>query len=298
MHYSLHFINIHFTKIYLPQETIGKEHVTQHIGSDYNYYEKFNERDRLLGPWGELEYFRTRAILQAHLPPSPAVILDVGGAAGRYACWLAGLGYEVHLIDPVLKHIEQAQATSSRQPEHPIASFTVGDARRLKFSDTVADVVLLMGPLYHLSESSDRIKALKEAWRVLKSGGNLFAVAISRFASTIDGFCEGYFHDPEFIKIMNQDLVNGQHRNHTSNPFYFTDAYFHHPDELRREIEEAGFKHFATIAIEGVGYKLKNFDETWRQQTHREFLLKTLQKIEQEPTLIGASPHFMEVAFK
>ncbi|MBN2089137.1 class I SAM-dependent methyltransferase [candidate division KSB1 bacterium] len=263
-----------------------------------NFYDKFNERDRLLGPWGELEYCRTQAILQAHLPPSPAVILDVGGASGRYACWLAALGYEVHLIDPVAKHIEQAQAASALQPETPIASFSIGDARHLKFAYAVADVVLLMGPLYHLCESSDRMKALTEAWRVLKSGGKLFAVAISRFASTIDGFCEGYFHDPAFIKIINQDLENGQHRNHTNNPTYFTDAYFHHPEELRREIEEAGFQHLATIAIEGVGYKLKNFDETWRQQTHRDFVLKTLQKIEQEPTLIGASPHIMGVAIR
>ncbi len=268
------------------------------INQIIEYYCEYNEQDRLLSPWGELEYFRTQAILQAHLPASPAVILDVGGATGRYACWLAGLGYKVHLIDPVPKHIEQAQLASSRQPDHPIASFTLGDARELKFAGAAADVVLLMGPLYHLCDLSDRIKALKEACRGLKSGGKLFAVGISRFASTIDGFCEGYFQDPEFIKIMNQDLVNGQHRNHTQNPVYFTDAYFHHPDELRREIEEAGFRHLATIAIEGVGYKLKNFDETWRQQAHREFLLKTLQKIEQEPSLIGASPHIMGVAFK
>jgi 2-polyprenyl-3-methyl-5-hydroxy-6-metoxy-1,4-benzoquinol methylase len=64
------------------------------------------ESQRLSNEWGELERLRTRAILARHLPSPPAVILDVGGAAGVYAFPLAKQGYEVHLIDAVELHLE------------------------------------------------------------------------------------------------------------------------------------------------------------------------------------------------
>jgi hypothetical protein len=105
LHSSLNFVNISLSlidpdfgrntepKCPNSHETIGKSMSLNSINQIIEYYREYNEQDRLLSPWGELEYFRTQAILQAHLPASPAVILDVGGATGRYACWLAGLGY-------------------------------------------------------------------------------------------------------------------------------------------------------------------------------------------------------------
>ena len=55
-------------------------------------------------------------------PPPPRVVLDVGGGPGRYACWLAVGGYDVHLVDPVPRHVEQALAASAAQPDHLLAS--------------------------------------------------------------------------------------------------------------------------------------------------------------------------------
>lgn len=262
------------------------------------YYNEFEEQTRLSSAWGQIEYARTQRIIRRHLPSPPAVVLDIGGAAGRYACWLAQEDYTVHLMDPVPLHIQQAQAASAAQPETPIASCNLGDARQLDFDDAYADAVLLLGPLYHLLEAQHRHQALTEAYRVLKAGGYLFAAGISRFASTIDGLTSGYFLDPAFQAIMRQDLKNGQHRNPTGNPAYFTDTFFHHPDELKAEITEAGFERVDLLAIEGIGYMMQDFDEHWRNESHREFLLDIISKTEQEPTLIGASPHIMGVAIK
>jgi ubiquinone/menaquinone biosynthesis C-methylase UbiE len=102
--------------------------------------------------WGQLELARTQELLQRYLPPPSAVIVDAGGGSGVYAGWLARLGYEVHLIDPVPKHVEQARAASARQTDHPVASIRLGDARRLELPDQSVDAVLLLGPLYHLTE--------------------------------------------------------------------------------------------------------------------------------------------------
>jgi ubiquinone/menaquinone biosynthesis C-methylase UbiE len=262
------------------------------------YYSHYDEQGRLAEGWSQVEFIRTQSIIRRYLQPPPAVVLDVGGAAGRYACWLAVAGYQVHLIDPVPLHIEQAQAASAQQPEHPLASCRLGDARHLEFEDELADTVLLMGPLYHLVQAADRHLALTEAHRVLKEGGFLFAVGISRFASTIDGLLEGYFQDPNFREIMQGDLQDGHHQNPTQNPLYFTDTFLHHPDELKAEVVAAGFACQALAAIESIGYMMKDFAANWADNRYRAFLLDIIGQIDQEPSLIGASPHIMCVATK
>lgn len=262
------------------------------------YYSDYDEQGRLSDHWGQIEFVRSQSIISRYLKSPPAVVLDVGGAAGRYSCWLAKEGYTVHLVDPVPLHIQQAQAASDAQPEKPIASCTVGDARDLEFDDQVADAVLLLGPLYHLIELQDRNRALTEAHRVLRPGGYLFAAGISRFASTIDGLDSGYSSDPAFQKIMRDDLATGHHQNPTGNPFYFTDAFFHHPDELKKEVSDAGFELVGLFAIEGISYIIKDLERKWEAEDSRKFLLEILGIIEQEPSLIGASPHIMCVGTK
>jgi ubiquinone/menaquinone biosynthesis C-methylase UbiE len=262
------------------------------------YYGDYDEQARLSSNLGQVEFVRTQNIIHRYLKSPPAIVFDVGGAAGRYSCWLAKEGYEVHLVDPVPKHIEQAREASDAQSEMLIASCTVGDARQLEFDDDIADAVLLLGPLYHLVEAQDRIRSLTEAYRVLKPGGHLFAVGISRFASTIDGLVSGYYLDPIFQEIMQRDLEIGQHRNPTNNHTYFMDTFFHHPDELKAEVRSAGFEIMGLFAVEGIIYMMKDFEKNWKTSDNREFLLDVIGKIEREPSLIGASPHVMCVGAK
>lgn len=262
------------------------------------YYSVYDEQVRLSSNWGQIEFLRTQEIINRYLVSPPAVVLDIGGAAGRYSCWLAKEGYEVHLVDPVPLHVEQAKEASNAQLKAPIASCIIGDARRLEFNGETADAVLLLGPLYHLVDAQDRSRALTEAYRVLKTDGYLFAAGISRFASTVDGLVTGNYLDPAFQEIMRNDLDTGQHRNPTDNPAYFTDTFFHHPDELRAEVASAGFEIMGLLAVEGIGYMIKDFDEAWKRDGDRAFLLEIVGKIESEPSLIGASPHMMCVGLK
>jgi SAM-dependent methyltransferase len=262
------------------------------------HYTEVDEASRLSTFWFQLEGERTRELILRHLRPAPATVLDVGGGAGAYACWLASRGYNVHLIDPVPKHVEQARAASARQPEHPLCSAEVGDARKIDHPDSSADVVLLLGPLYHLTERSDRLAALQEARRVLRPGGLLFAAAISRFASLLDSLSGGFFDDPEFAPILDQDLTNGQHRNPTTNPRYFTSAYLHRPEELSAEIIEAGFHLVAVVGVEGPGWLARDFEKLWNDPDLRERLLRCLRRVEHEPALLGASSHLLAIAKK
>jgi ubiquinone/menaquinone biosynthesis C-methylase UbiE len=261
------------------------------------HYREGRESERLSNEWGQLESLRTHSILVRHLPAPPATVLDVGGAAGAYAFPLANRGYQVHLIDPVELHLEQARSREVSLGVR-LASITQGDARDLAFAPDSADAVLLLGPLYHLVERCDRIQALREAKRVLKPGGMLFAAAISRFASLIDGLSRGFFADPEFRKIIKQDLASGLHFNPTDRPEYFTTSHFHQPDELAAEVAEAGFSTIRVVAIEGPVWGAAGFREAWNDPEQRARLLDLLSAIEAEPSIFGASAHLMAVAIR
>ncbi len=262
------------------------------------HYEEFDEATRLSSGGGLLEKERTRRLLTRYLPPPPASVVDVGGGTGVHALWLAGRGYEMHLVDPVLRHVEGAAAASAAQRAYPLASARVGEARSLDLDDGSVDAAMLLGPLYHLTERAERIEALSEARRVLRPGGVIVAAAISRFASLLDGLARDLVRDPAFQAIVAQDLADGQHRNPVDNITYFTTAFFHHPDELREELAEGGFGDVEVLAVEGVAWAVPGFDALWADASERERILELLDKVESEPALLGASLHFLGVARK
>jgi ubiquinone/menaquinone biosynthesis C-methylase UbiE len=261
------------------------------------YYQEVAEEGRLaVGP-SQLEFARTKEVVLRYLPPPPATILDVGGAAGAYALWLADQGYQVHLIDRAPRLVQEAQRRSEASPKR-IATCQVGDARELPFEDGVADGVLLLGPLYHLTDQGERLRALQEAYRVLRPGGMLFAAAISRCASALDGISRDLFADPTFATIVQQDLEQGQHRNDTNNWDYFTTAYFHRPGELQHEVTSAGFTCQGVFGLEGPGWMLSDFNERWADPRKREDLLRVARALEQEASIVGLSAHLLAVGTK
>jgi ubiquinone/menaquinone biosynthesis C-methylase UbiE len=252
------------------------------------------EQNRLTAGSGELEFLRTQELLQRSLPHPPAAIVDIGGGPGHYAAWLARLGFAVQLVDPVPLHVEQAQARSAAQPDHPFTA-TRGDARSLPLHDASLDGALLLGPLYHLTERSDRLRALQEARRVVRPGGPVFVAAISRFASVLDGLRMGALATPAFAAMVERDLREGQHRNPdpVGRPEWFTTAYLHHPDALAQEITEAGLVFETVLGIEGPGWL---FPERWADPAQRAQVLDAARAVEREPTLISMSAHLLTVA--
>jgi len=253
------------------------------------YYDRGAEQGRLASS-GRLEAIRTREVLERHLPAS-ADIIDVGGGPGAYAHWLAEAGHRVHLVDPVPLHVQQALSA----PGQSLAGAVVGDARDLPFPDACADVVLLLGPLYHLTEAADRARALTEAWRVLRPGGFVVAAMISRYASTVDGLFAGFLRDPAFERIVEGDLRDGRHVNPGLHPGWFTTAYFHLPDELHREVAAAGFAVGPPVAIESVGAWLPDLDAWLDDPASLQSLLRAIRRVETDPALLGVSAHVVVV---
>lgn len=255
-----------------------------------HYEDRYDEDVRLSSSGlGQLELIRTQILLQRHLPPPPALVVDVGGGPGVYAYWLDAAGYEVDLMDIVPRHIRQATERGVRA--------ALADARDLPVPDKTRDAVLLLGPLYHLQEREDRLQALREAIRVAKPGSPVFAAAISRFAPAIDGLDSGFFDDPAFAGLLEGVTATGRHNNPTGNPDYFTTSYFHLPEELDGEMRDAGLVNVEVIAVEGIGWVASDLDERMTREDDQQKLLELLEQLETEPSILGASPHLLGIGY-
>ena len=261
------------------------------------YYDSAPEEARLESGPSRLEELRSRELILRHVPKPPAVVLDVGGAAGAYAFWLAELGYAVRLLDATPRLIEVARKRNERA-EHRLAACDVADARALAEPDESAAVVLMLGPLYHLVDAADRQRALSEALRVLRPGGVLIAAGISRWASALDGLSRELLRDRDFAAILERDLRDGNHRNPTNRIDYFTTAYFHLPEDLRRELITAGFDVEGLYGVEGPAWILPDVGERLDDPERREILLRVARALESEPSIIGSSAHLIAVGRK
>jgi SAM-dependent methyltransferase len=260
-----------------------------------DYYGRAPEESRLQQGAFQLEEARTRELIRRFAGPPPGTVVDVGGAAGAYALWLAEAGYSVDLLDPVPRLVEEARQRSAAA-RYPLRSCRIGDARALEVPDASADVVLLLGPLYHLTGSADRTRSLREVARILKPGGWLFAAAISRWASALDGLARDLLGDPRFAAIVGQDLRDGQHRNPTERLDYFTTAYFHRPDELADEVLGVGLALTGVYGLEGPGWILPDIAERMADEHRRAALLNVARILESEPAVLGSSAHLLAVA--
>ena len=254
-----------------------------------NFYDQGLE-DRRLATEAPLEGIRTRVILERFLPDPPARILDVGGASGVYAHWLSGRGHQVDVVDPVALHVEQAQALGVRA--------TLGDARELRAADDSFDAVLLLGPLYHLPERPDRIRALTEATRVVRPGGVVIAAAISRYASFFEGFFRDLVDESGFTEMIREDLHDGRHHNPDNHPRRFTTAYFHLPQELSDELAAGGLTPETVLPVEGMLGWAPGIADRLADDEQRELILDLLAGIEGDPALLAATSHLLAVGRK
>jgi ubiquinone/menaquinone biosynthesis C-methylase UbiE len=272
------------------------------------YRDRYVEDDRLIrSGHGRLEFVRTQELLRRWLPPASDV-LDVGGATGIHARWLAEDGHRVTLVDPVVEHVEQAAAVGTFSAE-------VGDARRLRQADASVDVTLLLGPLYHLVEASDRAQALSEAIRVTRPGGLVVAAGINRYGGLIEAGSNGHLN-PDNLHLFTEAFASG--RNDGKSGFTvayfhhadelatelttagrndgksgFTVAYFHHADELATELTTAGLTDVEVLGVEGPAANILQNTTGDAVEALLPSAVLLARQVESDPNLISAGFHFL-----
>jgi SAM-dependent methyltransferase len=250
------------------------------------YYEQGGEQTRLREGVGRLEFWRTQDVLRRVLPPVPAKVLDVGGGTGVHAEWLAADGYDVELIDPVPLHVAQAERL-------PGVTARLGDARVLPVPDGQADAVILLGPLYHLTERYDRVRALSEARRAVRPGGVVAAAFISRYAGLHDGFARGFAIKPEHLAAEYHAAATGLMVSPREGGFR---GYFHDPDEILAEFADAGLPEPARYGLEGAFWLYGDIDVWLDDEGRRELMLDAARRLESVPSLLGVSGHLLAVS--
>ena len=260
-----------------------------------DFYQKYDEDGRMSRR--PLEFARCKEIITRYLSKDKMTILDIGGGTGAFSFWLSEQGHAVSLLDFVPEHIETVHRHEEEKGLRLEAS-VIGDACCLPFGDNCFDLILLMGPLYHLTQRQDRLKALREAYRVTSPGGTIICETISRFSSLIDGFFLDFIKDPEFAPIMKEDLISGLHRDTSSGRNYFTDAYFHHPDDVPGEIAAAGFRFEKLIAVTSFGSMIPDIETKMKKLDFSKLLLETIKDVECEKSLMGISSHFIGIGKK
>ena len=255
-----------------------------------DFYTATSEEGRLQIGLGPLEFERCQDLISRYLPKK-GVIADVGGGPGIYAEWLADMGHDVHLIEPVEKHVKQANKRS-KQAKRPFKVIQ-GEAQKLELPDNFANVVIMHGPLYHLQQKQDRLQALTEAKRVLKPGGIILAFAINHSASVLVYFLNGAIHIPKINQMCREELTTGLHHPPQDVPGIFITSFFHRPKQLRDELEEAGFAYINTFAVEGMIWLDKNYFETRADEQKKAAVMELLKLTESDQELLTLSPHMM-----
>ena len=270
----------------------------------YDFYNNGAEIGRLERGLGKVEFLRTKEILARYIDTGK-VIYDIGGGIGMYAAWLARMGNEVHLIELAENAVEYAKANMMQDCQFVAET---GDARHINRLDESADVVLLMGPLYHLRDREDRLLTLRESLRVLKPGGLLVATGISKFSSMTwalsvygekknENLVE-FLDDPVFFNMIKGEMTTGDHIRPKEYSKFIAESYFTTAEEMKAEIAEAGFAVEKAIAVEGCIWFTPHREEKWEDETSRERLLDIVRMTESEPEMMGMSPHFLVVARK
>lgn len=257
-------------------------------------YEGYDEDARLWAtPKGALTRLRTWDLLD-RLLPSTGVVIDVGGGPGTHASYLAGRGYDVRLVDPIERHLEHARARAAAGPAFSVAH---GDARSLDLPDGIADAVLLMGPLYHLTELADRVLALSEARRVLRPGGVLVAEVITRYITLLESSTSAaLLGRPETFANHDREAATGLSQDPVDTPDGSFWAYLHQPDELAADLDGAGFEDIRLHGVEGHAWLLGPVLAEHMEEPGS--LLRALRTLECEPSLLGASAHVVGAAMK
>ena len=266
------------------------------------------ERDRLRTGIGILEFERTKEILLEKLPKPPAVIYDIGGAYGEYAWWLASLGYTVHLFDLSETHIAMSAELAAEYPGTKLASAVVCDARSVPRPDASADAVLLMGPLYSITEYEERILAIKESHRLLKDDGLLFSAALTPYSVLVPRIALYHIddtkkrreqEDPSVIAIIERALEDGCYENPEKRiASGLGSSHLHTAKALREELLRGGFDTDSVHGVMGGAWLAPNLDALLENPETKEVLMKTIRMLDTHEEIIGLSGHMLAVSRK
>lgn len=245
------------------------------------HYNKHPEDLRLLRRHGIVEFEVTMHHLRRFLQPGQ-FLLDIGAGTGRYTSALMAEGYKVKAVELVRRNIE---VFLKREPE---ADVVQGDARNMAFlPDGIADVTLLLGPLYHLISDEEKLKALCEAKRVTKPGGVIFVAYLMNEYSILS-YC---FDEDRIGELLAKGQVDKDFHIQAKDDELYDYVRI---DDINRLNEKAGLERVTIFSPDGASDYIRTRLNRMNEETFAHFI-KYQKCISERPDLIGAGSHVVDV---
>lgn len=252
------------------------------------FYSNYDEEGRLLSRHGSVEYLTTMRYIEKYLRPGMR-ILEIGAATGRYSHTLARMGYRVDAIELVQHNIDIFRQLTQAGEDVTIRQ---GDARDLSvLTDETYDLVLLLGPMYHLFTVEDQLQALSEALRVTRQGGILMTAYCGNDATMVQYcFGKGMLRQEKYQKLVDMTTFKA-----ASDPEELFELY-------RKEDIDALMAHFSTQRLHYVGTDMAtNYMRSTVDEMEEDLFRMYLQYhfvICERPDCVGVSHHILDVQRK
>ncbi|WEM43842.1 class I SAM-dependent methyltransferase [Photobacterium sp. DA100] len=258
-----------------------------------NYYANFDEEKRLLCQnITRIEFDTTLSVLEPYIN-SASHLTELGAATGRYSLHYAQQGMHVTAVELVPELVEQLNSNAKSQ-YLDLAVYEANATNVSFIENATQDIVLILGPLYHIQSRSDREAVLKEANRILKPNGVVAIAYISRFfvAGLLAKMSKSLV-SPEVLSELNE---SGLVTSPDVDPFFRT-GYFAKPLEIEDLAVQAGFSVESHIATDGyvrfIGQEVNQLNEQQYQAWFKYHLSTCF-----EQSLLGSSNHGLVIAKK
>lgn len=247
-------------------------------------YDIFDESTRLESKAANIEFITSVKYIEDALKPGMR-ILDVGAGTGRYSLYFAQKGYEVVAVELVKKH---AQAIENAKTDMMDLRVIQGHAlEQLKSLDSESfDIILCFGPLYHLEKPADRVKCVKEIFRVCTNQGSMYFAFINNDMVITT---QTMIYDSNYMETGNYNKDTFKVENF---PFVFDTV-----SGARELLEQSGVAIEKEIASDGMSELLGDRINQLSEQAYKQWIRYHLYTCE-KPEFLGASNHFLFIAKK
>lgn len=215
-------------------------------------YRIFQEDQRLKQTQAaSVEFITTTKYIEKYLE-GPSKVCDIGAGTGVYSFYLAQSGHTVTAVELADANIEVFQ---EKLDGSEAIDLVQGNALDLSFlEDHSFDLVLLLGPLYHLESKQDQLRAIKEAQRICKPNGKIIVSFISNdmVMFTELGYNPLHFNEESY-----------DHEQFIVHNFPFV---FHTLSSMEDLLETAGTHVYKRIGVDGMSElladKINQLDES------------------------------------